>query len=190
MMYAEVGATLEGDAYEINAPGVPREVVKRAFNKLVNASGRTMPTPGFYEGNYGLSWAKLLDLVIARHEPIAQFLGTGYGVYLQCKDAQIANQIMMRFLDMRYLCLPVHDSFIVHAALEDDLTEIMRDEFLKQTGAHIRTSPKFDVTRLNTRGEGAIDMSDPTEILKPRGKYTGHEAINICVSVTATPPLN
>ena len=51
------------------------------------------------------AWKELQERVKARHEPIAKFLSTGYGVRLQNKDAQIANRIMLRFLDMGYICL-------------------------------------------------------------------------------------
>jgi len=42
---------------------------------------------------------------------------------------------MLRFASMnRYPCLPIHDSFIVHHALEDELETIMKEEFERETG--------------------------------------------------------
>lgn len=171
LMYAEVGAELEGDAYDIGVASVRRDLVKQTFHQLVNASGRIAPKSDFSEQGCGLSWKQLQERVKARHRPIAQFLGTGYGVHLQNKDAQIANRIMLRFLDMGYVCLPVHDSFIVHHGLEHDLAMIMADEFSKQVGAHISTKTKFGVTDVNA--SNSRDDIEIGELLIPTGEYAG-----------------
>jgi hypothetical protein len=177
LMYAEVEARLEGDPYDIDLPSVPRDVVKRAFNKLVNASGRTRPTREYNVKEYGLSWMALLELVKARHRPIAEFLGTGEGVRLQNMDAKIANRIVLRFLDMGYVCLPVHDSFIVHRELRDELTSIMRDEFHKAAGAYISTKAKLDVTRVSITEEriAIVSYAGIDDPFGSAGEYTGHE---------------
>jgi hypothetical protein len=172
LMYAEVGTKLQGDAYDIGVTSVKRDLIKQTFNQLVNAEGRIDPKSDFSEQECRMSWKELQELVKARHRPIAKFLGTGYGLRLQNKDAQIANRIMLRFLDMGYVCLPVHDSFIVHHALQDELNTIMRDEFHKEVGAHIGTKPKFDVTSATAASYTEIAMDEP---MFPAGEYAGYE---------------
>lgn len=176
LMYAQVGAKLEGDAYDINVPNVKRDLIKRTFNQLVNAKGRTDAKSDFNEHECGMSWKELQERIKARHRPIARFLGTGHGLRLQNADAQIANRIMLQFLRMNYVCLPVHDSFIVHHELQDDLTKIMHDEFLKQCGAHISTKPTFDVTTTgNVKRGRVIDGSSMHTSLFATDEYAGHE---------------
>lgn len=175
LMYAEVGAKLDGDAYDIGETSVKRDTIKRTFNQMVNASGRIDPKSDFREEECGLSWKELQDKIKTRHSPIARFLGTGYGVRLQNVDSQIANRIMLQFISKQYVCLPVHDSFIVLEALQDDLTEVMHDEFMKQCGAHITTKPKFDVTIAQSTYAQAITGEAIQESLFPAGEFAGHE---------------
>lgn len=175
LMYAEVGAQLEGDAYDIEVASVKRDTIKRTFNQLVNANGRIEAKPDFNEQECGMSWKELQEKIKARHRPIARFLGTGHGLRLQNTDAQIANRIMLQFIAKNYVCLPVHDSFIVHHELQDDLTLIMQDEFMKQCGAYISTKPKFDVTTSNVVRAQALDGASVHESLFPTGEYAGHD---------------
>src|SRR5690606_31279162 len=104
------------------------------------ASGRMRDEPDLPQ--YGLSSEELRARIKARHEPIARFLGTGHGVRLQSLDAEIANRIMLRFVARDNVCLPVHDSFLVHHALEDALRDIMNDEFKSKYGVGIGTKTK------------------------------------------------
>jgi hypothetical protein len=179
LLYAEVGATLEGGAYDIGVPSVKRDLIKRVFNQLVNADGRIAPKSDFNEQECGMSWKELQDRVKARHQPIAKYLGTGYGVRLQNKDAAIANRIMLRFLKSGYVCLPVHDSFIVHHALKDELKAIMCEEFFAEAGTSIDAKAKADVI-----GTGLVDKYEDNVndheavlagVLSGTGKYAGYE---------------
>jgi len=176
LLYAEAGIKLdtELDVYNIGKPNVPRHIIKRAFNKLVNASGRTVATPDFDEQQFGLSWSELVKLVREKNEPIAQFLAAGHGLHLQSKDAKIANRIMLRFLDRGYVCLPVHDSFIVHHGLQNELEQIMRDEFRAAVGTDVAMKTKFDVI-----SAGVFYKDDDTDLANPlgslSGKFAGHE---------------
>lgn len=176
LLYAEAGAKLDSgvDPYDIGSLNVPRHIVKIAFNKLVNASKGTRATPDFDGQQFGISWSQLVKLIRLRHEPIAQFLGTGHGLRLQNKDAKIANRIMLRFLSCGYVCLPVHDSFIVHHALKCELEKIMKDEFRAEVGTDIVAKTKFDVFSEGfPYKDDDPDMGDPLSFL--RGKYAAYE---------------
>lgn len=172
MMYAEVGAELVGDAYDIGLPAVPREIIKRELNRLVNANGRMAPVPALK--GYGISSSALRARIIERHQPIAGFLGTGHGVRLQNLDAEIADRVMLRFLSSSYVCLPVHDSFIVHHSLEDDLRDVMDDEFRKSYGVSILTKATRRSEEHDLGNGSAIEMNID-EILFPSGRYAGYE---------------
>lgn len=173
MMYAEVGEKLTGDAYDIGLPHVPRETIKVAFNRLVNANGRMAPEPSI--ADYGLTSKELRERVIKRHQPIARFLGTGQGIRLQNLDADMANKIMLRFVSMGYVCLPVHDSFIVHHALEDELSDVMNEEFKSQYGVGIRTKVKQALSEYEEVPNSLPIDSSIEELLNPSGDYAGYD---------------
>lgn len=176
LMYAGAGAVLEGDAYEVGAERVPREIVKRAFNKLVNTSGRTVPTADFDTQAFGVSWNELLTLVRNKHRPIAHLLGTGYGTHLQNRDAEIANRIMLHFANQGYVCLPVHDSFIVHHGLRDELRETMEYEFRKAVGTAIATKVKLDFVQTSVAPESnVVEAGSIGEHWTLTNEYRGYE---------------
>lgn len=100
LLYAQIGAELIGDAYDIGLPQVPRSIVKRTFQKLLNAKGRISVDPDFNEADCRISWAELRNRILDRHGPIAKYIGTGYGIRLQNLDAHVANQILVRMADM------------------------------------------------------------------------------------------
>jgi len=136
MLYAEANAPMPGDPYDpafVGAPNASRALVKLTFNKLLNASGRIVPED-FDEATVGMSWKKFQDCIVNAHAPIRHRFKSGDGLRLQKKDAAIAEQVMLRFLGMGYACLPVHDSFVVHYALQDELERIMQSEFEKVLG--------------------------------------------------------
>lgn len=145
MLYAEVGQILVGDAYDIGQSNVPRDVIKRTFNKMLNARGRITPVLGYDPVAYGLTWKELQEAIRRRHTSIATYFHSGRGLFLQNRDAEIANRILMMFARKGYVCLPVHDSFIVHHALKDELRGAMLREFTVECGADIvaKAKPSF-----------------------------------------------
>lgn len=131
MLYAGIDAEMPEDAYHVPGLNAHEGLVKRTFNKLLNAQGRITIDDEFDQARLGLSWDDFLTRLTEHHAPINKFLRTGHGIKLQRQDADIANAIMCRFLEMNYVCLPVHDSFIVHKSLQDELESIMVEEFKK-----------------------------------------------------------
>ena len=65
------------------------------------------------------------------HRPIQRHFFTRIGNHLQFNDSQIAEKIMPRFITEKSgaVVLPVHDSFIVHHGYENELAEMMVEEF-------------------------------------------------------------
>jgi hypothetical protein len=178
MMYAEVGSALEDDPYEIGVPTVSRDIVKRTFNKLINAERRMKPTQGFDPSMHGLEWRELVEAIRRKHGPIARFFNTGHGLRLQNRDATIANRVMLRFVAMGYICLPVHDSFIVHHALRDELADTMADEFRKEVGGAIASKVKRGfLASYEPEYTGSIPTDTiMSDVMEGRGKYAGYQS--------------
>jgi len=174
LMYAEVGTALEGDAYRLpDRPDIPRDLVKTTFNKMVNAKGSVRKPPEFDSYGVGLSWMEFQQAIAERHKPIARFFNTGHGLRLQRRDADIAEQVMLRFLEMGYCCLPVHDSFLVHHGLDAELKQIMVKEFGLITGQTIPVTLTEGIEP--ARGTGLVS-SDIEAILNRDDEYGGYNS--------------
>ncbi|HLP70893.1 MAG TPA: hypothetical protein VK181_25570 [Rhizobium sp.] len=136
LLYAKVGQPLEGDAYDLGLPGIPRDLIKVTFNKMVNAPGRIRRPVDFPAQEIGMEWEQFQAAIADRHAHIKHFFNSGSGVRLQRLDSDLAQTIMLRFIGkgMGHVCLPVHDSFIVQSALAEELTDVMIEEFSNLTG--------------------------------------------------------
>ena len=133
LLYAEAGAVLEGDAYELD--GWNRPLVKRAFNIAINADTEIAAIRAIAQkiggkGAYAEA-RRLLEAIRTRHRPIGSSFGSGAGLRLQRRDADLAERVTLRLLDQNIVVLSIHDSFVVqtrHAPVRD---EIMGDELQK-----------------------------------------------------------
>lgn len=135
MLYALEKIVFEGDAYEID--GVEdkyRSMVKIAFTKLLNGKHHLKEPDDYDDTKVGMSWKELLKAVEKKHQPIRKYFRTGYGLELMNRDSAIAERVMLACLKRGYPCLPVHDSFIVRHDLDDELQEIMLDEYHREFG--------------------------------------------------------
>ncbi|MFG1332924.1 hypothetical protein V5F41_16955 [Xanthobacter autotrophicus] len=174
MLYAEVGEELTGDAYEIPNLVAPRPLIKRTFNKLINASGQIRVDSEFDADKIGMTWADFIDCIIKHHKPIDKFIKSGHGVKLQKMDSDIANSVMLRFNSMNYACLPIHDSFIVIESLADELEDIMVEEFSNLINKDIDIKAK-DIIEHVPHSNNAIDMRMALrESLGLEGDYKGY----------------
>lgn len=169
MIYAKEGLSLDYDAYEIGLP-VPRKIVKQTFNAMLNAGERLNPIEGFDSQKLGISWEQLQHEILQRHGPIRKYFKSKHGLHLQREDSDMAEQIMHQFAKRGYPCLPVHDSFIIHAKLEDELQEVMQETFYSKYGKDINIKPKK--IEHDVPSTGFLDMTQPLkDITGPYRKY-------------------
>lgn len=141
LLYAKLGLPIPSDAYSPIAGERHREVVKRAFNAMLNAgSSMSQPPKDLELASLGLSWSELVEKIIAFHKPLAdaKFFFSGAGMWLMREDSQLAELVMLKFSEMGYACLPVHDSFIVHHGLEGELLDSMTQAFCRRYGVEPR----------------------------------------------------
>jgi hypothetical protein len=86
-----------------------------------------------------------IDQFAIKHESIQQYFFTGYGIDLQFIDSQIAEKILLYFATtLGVPCLPVHDSFIIHAGLVFKLQEIMLHYFEQEFAQKIPITYDMD----------------------------------------------
>lgn len=135
MLYAQEAAAIPNDPYErcLTRAGdkTERQLVKRTFNALLNANSvhGISEIEGYAADLTGRRWDEFKQFVVSRYPEFERHFGSGVGLCLQRKDSDLAEAVMLKFAAMGYACLPVHDSFIVHHGLQDDLTNAMQEAF-------------------------------------------------------------
>lgn len=165
MLYSEIEARFEGDAYAVD--GWPRNLVKRAFNILVNAENydsarRAIALKIAGEGAYE-SAASLIEAIKLRHPKITKMFHSDAGIRLQRRDADMAEAIMRRLVRLGIVVLPIHDSFITAARHEGALKEAMGIAWARFIGGGEHVIPV------------AYDISDPQ--MEGRGRGGGLEEL-------------
>lgn len=173
MLYAKEGMKLEGDAYAID--GIPRDMCKLAFSKLLNGKKRLSVPDDFDEAKMGMSWKQVLGKVEARHAAISKYFRTGYGLNLQRIDADIMEKVLLHFSQRDIPCLPIHDSIIIHHDLADELKAIMLREYHnalgQEVGIKLDNNYDFFVEHYPYRGEDTT----PIEVILAGIQQSQHE---------------
>jgi hypothetical protein len=163
ILYLERGLVPPDDPYAgiLYGGAAGRDVVKRAFNAMINAKGpMNQPPQGLNLKPYGKEWKDLANKIMAVHEPIRDAFFSDSGARLQRIDSDIAEGVMLRMaeadgvchptysfkdgLDLAPWCLPVHDSFLVHIGRDIELQRVMKEEF--QRVLQTSHEPKMRVT--------------------------------------------
>ena len=156
MMYAKAGRTLDGDAYDIGISSDYRDIIKQAFNSMVQTRRKLLKPPRKLPISItGLKWKEIAEKILQRHEPIKDMFFKGMGNTLQFEDSQIPEKVMLHFVKWAAPILPVHDSFISHHGYESDLNDVMSDAFEQQYGVKIKIKlEEKKYVRLRDQDEG------------------------------------
>jgi hypothetical protein len=121
------------DAYDRVLDGEHRDIVKEAFNAMIQASTNLTHKPKKLDlSEVDLDWPTLKQAILDAHKPIADVFFQGHGNHLQFIDSCIAENMMLNFIRAGDApVLPVHDSFIMHYAYGElgELEEEMRRSF-------------------------------------------------------------
>ena len=135
MLYAHIGMECPDEPYDVGLDPEHRDLVKKAFNALINAKGRIQKFddpeggPVFDEEEMGMSWNEFLKHIKSYHPKLKGLFGTGIGLEFQRFDSDIAEATMLHFARQNIPVLPVHDSFIVYSELEDELHKVMEETY-------------------------------------------------------------
>jgi len=126
------------DAYDRVLDGKHRDLVKSAFNAMIQASSTLRNCPRDIDPSVAdISWCELRDRIIASHKPIEHLFFDGIGNKLQFEDSCICESVMLHFAAMDAPALPIHDSFIMHHGYGSELEESMRRSFHERFGSDI-----------------------------------------------------
>lgn len=76
------------------------------------------------------------------HEPIADFIGTGYGSRLQRIDSDVMEDILLTLADRGIPAIGIHDSVRVPESHLKELEQVMRNSSEKIIGIPLDVSLK------------------------------------------------
>ena len=169
-----------GDVYSI--PEYPtkskvfRDFVKQLLLTIVNCDDRdsarqaihdavhhkkTLKLPEEIPSTKGDDIFPLLEAFSKRHHRIKKDFCSGKGIDLQYKDSVLAEQVMVHFSQMGYPILPMHDSFILHHGLEEELKDCMNSAFRDMFGTDISVDLKFNSIIERDKNTPTRDEDDP-----------------------------
>lgn len=130
MLYAEVGAPLPADCYDLG--GWTRPLVKRAFLILMNtrserqarqtiAHKTTITELELPEQQALAMAARLVSDIKDAHKPIATAFHSNAGLRLMKRESELAQYVMLTLHKKGIVALPMHDSFLVRRSQRDEL---------------------------------------------------------------------
>lgn len=177
----------EEDAYGRVLDGEHRDVVKKAFNAMVQSSSPLNRKPtSLNMDDLDMSWGELRQRILEAHKPIKDLFFCGTGNKLQYVDSCIAESVMLHFAKQNLVALPVHDSFIMREQYAGELEEAMRRGFYNEFQADIPLKREVIIERVAQFDEqgtpltGAVTRDDRehsqwfdrnTQWLKYRGDH-------------------
>lgn len=147
ILFAQSGLPCPPDPYAL-VPGAAndsllRDHAKTTFLALLNAGRRGTAEPrDFNAEQYGMSRIAFQGQVKAAFPMLADHFGTGVGRRLQRLDSDLAELIMLHFVERAIPVLPVHDSFIVAERHREELVQVMKQTFKLVHGQEIGVSVK------------------------------------------------
>jgi hypothetical protein len=147
MLFAKRGLPIPEDPYAL-IPGVHgdailRDHAKTTFLALVNAGQRSTREPRDFDGTqHGMSGKDFRALVSGAFPMLPDIFGSGIGLRLQREDSDLAEKVMMHFVDRGIPILPIHDSFIVAKRHQKELVDVMLAAFKDGYGQEISVTVK------------------------------------------------
>jgi len=165
------------DAYDRVFDGEHRDLVKAAFNAMLQANTPLTSCPNDINPSLAdISWKELRERVIAAHKPIEHLFFSGEGNKLQFEDSCIAESVMLQFAAIDAPALPVHDSFIMHHGYGGELEEAMRRAFHERRGSDIPV--KQEVITWSVSDNSPPKSVSVDEILESDAEYSQWNARN------------
>ncbi len=161
ILYSREGIEAPADLYAIENSSFSREHLKLAALIVVNAGNRTSALRALNDKKLGIDTKAILDFIEKHFAPISKHFYTYAGLELQYQDSVVAERVILRMMDRGAVVLPIHDSFIVRNSYEDELWNVMLEEYEKAFG--YTTFLKRDQTVLDP-----IESNEDPENQAPR----------------------
>ena len=165
------------DAYDRVLDGEYRDLVKSAFNAMIQASTNLRNCPSDIDPSIAdMSWGELRDRIIEAHKPIEHLFFDGIGNTMQFEDSCICEGVMLHFAAMDAPALPVHDSFIMHHGFGGELEEAMRRSFHDRFGNDIPA--KQEIIEVQVSDDSPPKSVGVDDVLEAAKEYSKWQARN------------
>jgi len=152
------------DLYDIGLSGSKsylsesRDLIKIYINAILNDDTGNFRLDNEQLNILKLTHNQLKEKVYNTHKDISKYFSTGIGLKTMFIDSQIAERIMLHFLDQEVVILPVHDSFIINSEYVNELKETMISQFKEVVGR---------ITKVKIKGPlSSINFIDDPDLLK------------------------
>ena len=88
----------------------------------------------------------MIAAVVEKHQPISEAFFSGTGGYLQRRDSELGERVILSFLEYAepVAVLPMHDSFIMHHGYETELKTFMEQHFQQMFGQAINIDVGYE----------------------------------------------
>lgn len=162
------------DAYDRVLDGKHRNIVKQAFNAMMQAKYDLGQKPKKINiDEIGMSWKELKKAILKAHKPIKDLFFTGLGNRLHFENSQISENVMLQFVKADVPILPVDDSFIMHHvyAAYGTLEEAIRRAYHDRFHSNIKVIGDMVVQIKSKKGNSIVDTSSDA-ILKAENDYS------------------
>ena len=167
VLYAKQGLELTKDPYTPILGRKYRDISKRIFNALINSKTDMKSAPRKLRFKYDdqkLTWLQIKKKIYDQHPDIRHHFCSDAGMWLMKEDSELAGEVMTHFASIGVVCLPVHDSFLVHHGYEDELRSKMLECFEKRYG--VLPKLKFDEPVFYRDQSACSEHSTVDEILE------------------------
>lgn len=159
------------DLYDIGLRGSKsylskaRELIKIYINAILNDDKGNFRLDNRQLNILKLNHNQLKEKVYNTHKDISKYFSTGIGLKTMFIDSQIAERILLHFLDKEIVVLPVHDSFIINSEYVNELKKTMISQFKEVVGRITKVKIKGTLSSINF-----IDDPELSKISKRIGK--------------------
>ncbi|CAN7697462.1 hypothetical protein LJR030_004107 [Rhizobium sp. LjRoot30] len=139
VLLAKAGQPIPDDPYA-RIPGVAesaelRNHAKSTLAALINsATGNTEEPSGFDTVKHSMTKEQFRQSVLDAFPMLPSLLGQRTGMKLQREESDLAEHVMLHFIEQGHAILPIHDAFMVQEHLEGELVQTMKDAFRNKYG--------------------------------------------------------
>ncbi len=152
------------DLYDIGLRGSKsylsesRDLIKIYINAILNDDTGNFRLDNKQLNILKLTHNQLKEKVYNTHKDISKYFSTGIGLKTMFIDSQIAERILLHFLEKEIVVLPIHDSFIINSEYVNELKKTMISQFKEVVGR---------ITKVKIKGPlPSINFIDDPKLLK------------------------
>lgn len=163
MLYHKTGLEFNDDPYYVpeiddivNIEGHDhRDLVKALLLRVINCKAKIsgkipykaiqncLKEYGYKEKCTNNLIDSIMEAIRTRHEPIAKYFFTGIGIHLQYEDSILTQNILEYFTTKNILVMPIHDSYVIATQHENELRQVMIEQYRSIYGYSPQITTKF-----------------------------------------------